>query len=124
MLAQNGRGSSKNRSSLSIIDDLGVIPIINAGGTNNYRAKISFAVDQIAEIPRIIVNVEQDYDHYIAHAVVTFTENCKEAGYTKNADRMKVAAPRVYVVVDYRVLARKMWINPLNIQYDEVEIIG
>ena len=124
MLAQNGLRSSKNRSGLSIIDDLGVIPIINAGATNNYRAKISFAVDQIAEIPGTIVNVEQNYDHYIPHAVVTFTENCNGASYTKIADRMKAAAPRVYVAVDYHVLARKMLINPLNIQYDEVEIIG
>ena len=75
LLAQNGLRSSKNRSGLSIIDDLGVSPIINAGGTNNYRAKISFVVDQIAEIPGIIVNTEQNYDHYIPHAVVTFTEN-------------------------------------------------
>jgi len=75
LLAQNGLRSSKNHSGLSIIDDLGVSPIINAGGTNNYRAKISFVVDQIAEIPGIIVNAEQNYDHYIPHAVVTFTEN-------------------------------------------------
>jgi hypothetical protein len=37
---------------------------------------------------------------------------------------MKAVAPRVYVAVDYRVLAMKMWINPLNIQDDEVEIIA
>ena len=106
------------------MDDLGVSPTINAGRTNNYRAKISFVVEQIAEIPGIIVNVEQNYDHYIPHAVVTFTENWKRGIYTDIADRMKAAAPRVYVVVDYRVLARKKWINPLNIQNDEVEIIA
>ena len=92
--------------------------------TRNYRAQMSFIVDQIAEIPGIIVNVEHNYDHYIPHAVVTFAENWKGPSYTEIADRMKTAVPRVYVTVDYRVPARKMWIDPLNIQDGELEIVA
>ncbi|MBT3863966.1 MAG: hypothetical protein HN926_07225 [Chloroflexi bacterium] len=43
--------------------------------------------------------------------MVTFTENWKGISYTEIADRMKVVAPRVYVAVDDRVLASKIWID-------------
>jgi D-glucosaminate-6-phosphate ammonia-lyase len=92
--------------------------------TKNYRVQMNFVVDQIAEIPGIVAKVEHNYDHYIPHAVVTFSENWKGPSYSEIADRMKAADPRVYVAVDYRVPARKMWIDPLNLQDGEVEIVA
>ena len=92
--------------------------------TKNYREQMNFVVDQIEEIPGIVVKVEHNYDHYIPHAVVTFAENWKGPSYSEIADRMKAADPRVYVAVDYRDPARKMWIDPLNLQDGEVEIVA
>lgn len=92
--------------------------------TKNYRAQMNFVVDQIAEIPGIMAKIEHNYDHYIPHAVVTFAENWKGPSYTDIADRMKAAEPRVYVAVDYRDPVKKMWIDPLNLQDGEVEIVA
>jgi D-glucosaminate-6-phosphate ammonia-lyase len=91
--------------------------------TKSYRAQMIFVVDQIAEIPGIMAKVEHNYDHYIPHAVVTFDENWKGPSYTDIADRMKDADPRVYVAVDYSDPVSKMWIDPLNLQDGEVEIV-
>jgi hypothetical protein len=68
--------------------------------------------------------VRHDYDHYIPHAVVTFSENWKGPSYSEIADRMKDGSPRIYAAVDYREPAKIMWIDPLNLQDGEVEIVA
>lgn len=92
--------------------------------TKTYRSQMTFIVDQIAEIPGIQAEVKHNYDHYIPHAVVTFSENWKGPSYSEIADRMKAGSPRIYAAVDYREPANIMWIDPLNIQDGEVEIVG
>lgn len=92
--------------------------------TKNYRDQMNFIVDQIAEIPGLTAEVQHDYDHYIPHAVVTFADNWRGPGYSEIADRLKAGEPRIYAAVDYRETASCMWIDPLNLQDGEVEIVA
>lgn len=92
--------------------------------TDSYRSQMNFVVDQIAEIPGIQAEVRHNYDHYIPHAVVTFTENWRGPSYSEIADRMKAGSPRIYAAVDYREPSQVMWIDPLNLQDGEVEIVA
>jgi L-seryl-tRNA(Ser) seleniumtransferase len=92
--------------------------------TDSYRSQMNFVVDQIAEIPGIQAEVKHNYDHYIPHAVVTFTENWRGPSYSEIADRMKAGSPRIYAAVDYREPAQVMWIDPLNLQDGEVETVA
>jgi L-seryl-tRNA(Ser) seleniumtransferase len=92
--------------------------------TDSYRNQMNFVVDQIAEIPGIRAEVKHNYDHYIPHAVVTFTENWRGPRYSEIADRMKAGSPRIYAAVDYREPAQVMWIDPLNLQDGEVETVA
>jgi L-seryl-tRNA(Ser) seleniumtransferase len=92
--------------------------------TKACRDQMNFIVDQIAEIPGISAEVLHNYDHYIPHAVVKFTENWNGPTYGEIAERMKSGNPRIYAAIDYRPNPDRMWIDPLNLQDGEVEIVA
>jgi len=55
-------GSSKNRSGLSIIDDLGVIPLINAGGPNTKNSGSrprSEAIEAMEAMSEVFVDMDE-----------------------------------------------------------------
>lgn len=95
-----------------------------AAETTHYREQMNFILDQISEIPGIKAEIRHDYDHYIPHVVVTFAENWRGPEYSEIATRMKADSPRIYVQVDYRENPDRMWIDPLNLQDGEVEIVA
>ncbi len=92
--------------------------------TKSYRAQMNFIVDQITEIPGLSAEVLHNYDHYIPHAVITFAENWKGPSYPEIATRLKAGSPRIFAAVDHRKTASSMWIDPLNLQDGEVEIVA
>jgi D-glucosaminate-6-phosphate ammonia-lyase len=92
--------------------------------TRRYREEMNFIVDQIAEIPGISTEILHNYDHHIPHAVVTFTEDWRGPSYTEIAARMKAGTPRIYVAVDYRPEPDHMWIDSMNLQEGELEIVA
>jgi D-glucosaminate-6-phosphate ammonia-lyase len=92
--------------------------------TKRYREQMNFIVDQIAEIPGIIAETQHNYDHYIPHTVVTFSEDWRGPDYAEIATRLKAGSPRIYAAVDYRPIPDHMWIDPLNLQDGEVEIVA
>jgi len=81
-------------------------------------------VDQIAEIPGLSAKVTHDYDHYIPHAVIVLNKDWKGPTYSEIAERLKAGSPRIYTATDYRDPAQCMWIDPLNLQDGEVEIVA
>lgn len=92
--------------------------------TKNYLDQMNFIVDQIAEIPGLSAKVTHDYDHYIPHAVIVLNEDWKGPTYSEIAERLKAGSPRIYIASDYRDPAQCMWIDPLNLQDGEVEIVA
>ena len=92
--------------------------------TKNYLTQMNFIVDQIAEIPGLSAKVTHDYDHYIPHALVVLNKDWKGPTYSEIAERLKAGSPRIYTATDYRDPAQCMWIDPLNLQDGEVEIVA
>lgn len=92
--------------------------------TRNYRQQMMFVVDQIAEIPGLTAEVKHNYDHYIPHAVVAFTSDWRGPSYSEICARLKADPPRIYAAEDYREDSSCMWIDPLNLQAGEVEIVA
>ncbi len=92
--------------------------------TENYRRQMNFVVDQLAEVPGISTEVRHDYDHYIPHAVIEFTDDWRGPGYLEVCDVLKEEQPRIYAASDYRDPPSLMWIDPLNLQDGEVEIVA
>jgi L-seryl-tRNA(Ser) seleniumtransferase len=92
--------------------------------TKNYRTQMTFILDQISEISGLSAEIKHNYDHYIPHAVVTFGENWRGPSYSEIAERMKAGSPRIFAAVDYRANPDRMWIDPLNLQDGEVEIVA
>ena len=92
--------------------------------TKVYLDQMNFIVDQIAEIPGISAKVTHDYDHYIPHAVIVLTEDWRGPTYSEITDILKAGSPRVYVAADYRDPPNCMWIDPLNLQSGEVEVVA
>jgi L-seryl-tRNA(Ser) seleniumtransferase len=92
--------------------------------TKLYRGQMNFIVDQIAEIPGITVTVEHNYDHYIPHVVIVFDESWRGSSYSDIGDKLKAGEPRIFAAVDYRTPASLIWIDPLNLQDGEVEIVA
>ena len=91
--------------------------------TRRYREKMNFLVDQIAEIPGIQTEVLHNYDHYIPHAVIRFNGDWNGPSYGEIVNEMKRSAPRIYMQVDYRPEPDRMWVDPLNLQDGELEIV-
>lgn len=95
-----------------------------AAETQRYMEQMNFVVDQIAEIPGLKVRIQHNYDHYIPHAVIAFTGDWRGPSSTEIAGRMKSGSPRIYVAEDYRESSDDLWIDPLNLQDGEVEIVA
>jgi L-seryl-tRNA(Ser) seleniumtransferase len=91
--------------------------------TAKYREQMNFVVDQIAEIPGIAAEVKHDYDHYIPQAVVALTPSWRGPETGEIIDRLKAGTPRIYAA-DGQGPAGFMWIDPLNLQEGEVEIVA
>jgi len=92
--------------------------------TRRYRDQMNFVIDQVAEIPGISAEILHNYDHHIPHAVVTFTEDWRGPSYAEIAARMKAGTPRIYIAVDYRPEPDHMWIDSMNLQEGELEIVA
>ena len=95
-----------------------------AAETQRYMEQMNFVIDQIAEIPGLKVRIQHNYDHYIPHAVIAFTGDWRGPSSTEIAGRMKSGSPRIYVAEDYRESSDDLWIDPLNLQDGEVEIVA
>ena len=91
--------------------------------TRNYREQMNFVVDQIAEIPGMTAEVKHNYDHYIPQAVLTFGDNWRGRSTAEIVDRLKAGTPRVFAA-DGQGPPNGMWIDPLNLQEGEVEIVA
>jgi len=96
------------------------VDIDEASETVAYRKQMESVVDRIAEIPGIRVTIEHDYDHYIPHTVIEFTDNWRGPNAAEMARRLMLGDPRVYVVSGY-IGPRQIWVDPLNIQPGELE---
>ncbi len=92
--------------------------------TRRYREQMNFVVDQIVEIPGITAEVVHNYDHYIPHAVIRLNNDWSGPTYEEIAEKMKRTKPRVYIQVDHRPDPDRMWIDPLNLQEGELEIVA
>ncbi|HIK90013.1 MAG TPA: aminotransferase class V-fold PLP-dependent enzyme [Dehalococcoidia bacterium] len=92
--------------------------------TKHYRDQMNFIIDQITEIPGITAEIQHNYDHYIPHAVVTFGNDWRGPDYSEITARLKAGSPRIYAAFDYRPNPNHMWIDPLNLQDGEVEIVA
>ena len=92
--------------------------------TRTYREQMNFVVDQIVEIPGITAEVVHNYDHYIPHAVIRLNNDWSGPTYEEIAEKMKRTKPRVYIQVDHRPDPDRMWIDPLNLQEGELEIVA
>ncbi len=92
--------------------------------TSKYREQMNFVVDQIVEIPGITAKVVHNYDHYIPHAVIRLNNDWAGHTYEEIAEKMKRTKPRVYIRVDHRPHPDRMWIDPLNLQEGELEIVA
>lgn len=91
--------------------------------TVRYRADMEAVVDRIAEVPGIAVSIEHDYDHYIPHAVIKLTDSWRGPNGPEIARRLMLGDQRVYVFSGY-MGDRDIWIDPLNIQPGELEIVA
>ncbi|MDP6668075.1 MAG: hypothetical protein QF357_11890, partial [Dehalococcoidia bacterium] len=67
--------------------------------------------------------VKHDYDHYIPQAVVALTPSWRGPETGEIIDRLKAGTPRIYAA-DGQGPAGFMWIDPLNLQEGEVEIVA
>ena len=92
--------------------------------TKRYSEQMNFIVDQIAEIPGLTAETLDNYDHYIPHTVISFGENWRGPDYAEITARLKAGSPRIYAAIDYRPEPDHMWIDPLNLQDGEVEIVA
>ncbi len=91
--------------------------------TARYRADMEAVVDRIAEVPGIAVSIEHNYDHYIPHAVIKLTDSWRGPNGPEIARRLMLGDQRVYVFSGY-MGDRDIWIDPLNIQPGELEIVA
>lgn len=91
--------------------------------TRKYREQMNFVVDQIAEIPGMTVEVKHNYDHYIPQAVVAFNDDWRGPSTSEIVMRLKAGTPRVFAA-DGQGPPNVMWIDPLNLQEGEVEIVA
>ena len=91
--------------------------------TRNYREQMNFVVDQIVEIPGMTVEVKHNYDHYIPQAVVEFGDDWRGPSAAEIVARLMAGTPRVYAA-DAQGPSNMMWIDPLNLQTGEVEIVA
>jgi L-seryl-tRNA(Ser) seleniumtransferase len=91
--------------------------------TKKYREQMNLIVDQIAEIPGLSAEVKHNYDHYIPHAVVTFADDWKGPDVSEIVKRLKEGDPRIYAASGQGPV-NGMWIDPLNLQDGEVEIVA
>ena len=94
-----------------------------AAETARYRREVGLIVDRIAEIPGIAASVEHNYDHYIPHAVITLNERWRGPDVIEITRRLMAGSPRVYVLSGF-VGERTIWVDPLNIQPGELEIVA
>jgi L-seryl-tRNA(Ser) seleniumtransferase len=90
--------------------------------TAKYRRDMQSVVDRVAEVPGVHAEVLHNYDHYIPHAVITFTESWRGPDSPEMARRMMAGDPRVYVVSGFTG-SRAIWIDPLNLQPGELELV-
>lgn len=90
--------------------------------TRSYWRDMESVVDRIAEVPGVRASVAHNYDHYIPHAVIEFTEKWRGPDGPAMAQRLMSGEPRVYVVSGY-IGERQIWVDPLNIQPGELEIV-
>jgi D-glucosaminate-6-phosphate ammonia-lyase len=90
--------------------------------TQRYTVQMEQVVDQLAEIPGTAISIEHNYDHYIPHAVVRFTDSWRGPDGPAMAARLMAKSPRVYVVSGY-IGPREIWIDPLNIQPGELDAV-
>ena len=91
--------------------------------TRHYREQMNLVVDQIAEIPGMAAEVKHNYDHYIPQAVVTFGDDWRGPSTAEIVERLKAGTPRVFAA-DGQGPSNTMWIDPLNLQDREVEIVA
>lgn len=91
--------------------------------TERYRRDMELVIDRLAEVPGVAVSVEHNYDHYIPHAVVRLTGSWRGPDGPEIARRLMTGDRRVYVVSGY-IGDREVWIDPLNIQPGELEIVA
>lgn len=91
--------------------------------TARYKRDMEMVVDRITEIPGIAVSLEHNYDHYIPHAVVRFTDSWRGPEGAEIARRLMLGEQRVYVTSGYTG-DREIWVDPLNIQPGELETVA
>jgi D-glucosaminate-6-phosphate ammonia-lyase len=91
--------------------------------TKEYRKQMNFIVDQISEIPGLFAEVKHNYDHYIPNAVVTFDDSWRGPAPEEIEARLKEGTPRIYAATNQGP-SNVMWIDPLNLQEGEVEIVA
>lgn len=91
--------------------------------TKEYRRQMNFIVDQISEIPGLVAEVKHNYDHYIPNAVVTFDDSWRGSMPEDIEARLKEGTPRIYAATNQGP-SNVMWIDPLNLQEGEVEIVA
>jgi uncharacterized pyridoxal phosphate-dependent enzyme len=90
--------------------------------TQRYRREMESVVDQLGEIPGTAISIEHNYDHYIPHTVIRFTDSWRGPDGPGMAARLMEKPPRVYVVSGY-IGPREIWIDPLNIQPGELPTV-
>lgn len=90
--------------------------------TKTYKTMMQKVVDQIIEIPGINTSVMHNYDHYIPHAVIDFNETWKGPDSDEIAKILMNQTPRIFVTSGYTG-ARSIWIDPLNIQDGELDLV-
>ena len=91
--------------------------------TKEYRRQMNYIVDQISEIPGLVAEVKHNYDHYIPNAVVTFDDSWRGPTPEDIEARLKEGTPRIYAATNQGP-SNVMWIDPLNLQEGEVEIVA
>ncbi|NQW17721.1 MAG: aminotransferase class V-fold PLP-dependent enzyme [Chloroflexi bacterium] len=90
--------------------------------TKRYSEMMQMVVDQIIEVPGIAVSVVHDRDHYIPHAVISFSSDWRGPDRDEIHRRLMAGTPRIYVA-NYGP-ERQLVIDPLNIQEGELEIVA
>ncbi len=91
--------------------------------TESYRRDMEMVLDRIVEIPGIDASIQHNYDHYIPHVVVKLTDSWRGPDGLELARRLMLGEQRVYVVSGY-IGDREIWVDPLNIQPGELEIVA